>query len=179
MERLETERLILRDWRNSDADDMFEYAADDRVGPMAGWVPHKSVEDSRQIIDMFVDDDDVYAIVWKKENKVIGGIGIHARKPSDDLKDLEQREIGYVLNPSYWGRGIIPEAVEEVKRFSFEEMKLDLLWCAHFDFNDKSKRVIEKTGFEYRFTKAEQLKNFDMKNVNTLYYVITKEDYFR
>ena len=47
---LETERLILRPWCESDADDLYTYASDPEVGPPAWWPPHTSVENSREII---------------------------------------------------------------------------------------------------------------------------------
>ena len=54
---METERLILRSWLESDAEALFKYASDPDVGPRAGWPPHKSVEESRAVIrDIFSND---------------------------------------------------------------------------------------------------------------------------
>ena len=50
---LETERLILRPWDESDAEDLYRYASDPAVGPIAGWPVHTSVENSREIIHDF------------------------------------------------------------------------------------------------------------------------------
>lgn len=47
---LKTERLILRPWSKSDAESLFEYAKDPEVGPIAGWPPHKSKEESLGVI---------------------------------------------------------------------------------------------------------------------------------
>lgn len=71
MEALETDRLILRDWKLSDSEDMFEYAQSELVGPNAGWKPHKSIDESEEIIKGFIIKNDVYAIELKSENKVI------------------------------------------------------------------------------------------------------------
>jgi RimJ/RimL family protein N-acetyltransferase len=177
MRRLETDRLILREWKLSDKEDLFEYAQSELVGPNAGWKPHKDINESVEIINMFIGDEEVYAIELKNENKVIGGFGIHKCAPAPQFKDLKQREIGYVLNPKYWGNGYVPEAVFEAIDCCFEELELDILWCAHFDFNMKSKRVNEKCGFKYHFTKEEVLKRLDDKKVSTLYYKINKEDW--
>ena len=54
-------------------------------------------------------------------------------------------------------------------------MKLDVIWCGHFDFNNNSKRVIEKCGFKYKFSKVDKLHLLDNKEVTTLFYSITKE----
>lgn len=177
MKTLITDRLILREWKESDYMDLHEYAKSELVGPDAGWPPHKTEEESKEIIKMFIKDNDVYAIVLKSENKVVGSIGLHNRTQDESLSDLEQREIGYVLNPKYWGKGIVPEAVNCLIEYGFNELNLDLLWCGHHDYNYKSKRVNEKCGFKYRLQKNEKLKLLNNKEVSVLYYCISKSDY--
>lgn len=177
MDLLITDRLILREWKETDSEDLYEYAKSELVGPNAGWSPHKNEEESKEIIKMFIKGNESYAIVLKSENKVIGSIGLHNRKPDEGLSHLKQREIGYVLNPKYWGRGIIPEAVNSLIKYGFNQLDLDLIWCGHYDFNNNSKRVNEKCGFKYRFEKNEKLKLLDNKEVITLYYCIFKSEY--
>lgn len=179
MRTLETDRLILRSWCEEDYLDVYEYASDDRVGPNAGWTPHKNEQESRSIVRMFIENNDTYAIVLKAENKVIGSIGIHFRIPDESFKNLKQREIGYVLNPKYWGNGYVPEAVKRIIQFGFEEKALEMIWCGHYDFNHNSKRVVEKCGFNYRFTREVKRKLFDNSIVNELFYNITREEYFK
>ena len=179
METLITNRLELRQWRESDSKDLYEFAKSELVGPNAGWPPHKNEEASLDIIKMFIKNNDVYSIVLKSENKVIGSIGVHDRKPDITLSNLKQKEIGYVLNPKYWGNGFIPEAVKCLIKYGFNELNLDLVWCGHFDFNHNSRRVIEKCGFKYRFQKTERLKLLDNKEVTTLYYNISKSEYYK
>jgi RimJ/RimL family protein N-acetyltransferase len=178
MKILETNRLILREWKTTDKEDLYEYAQNEAVGPFAGWKPHKSILESEEVINIFLNSDDVYAIEHKDTQKVIGSIGIHVRKPDDAADDhLVQREIGYVLNPTYWGNGYVPEAVFRVLKYCFEEMNYDVVWCGHFDFNDKSKRVNEKCGFNYKFTREGNARLLDNMAVRTLYYCITKQEY--
>ena len=179
MESLETNRLMLRPWRLSDVEDLYDYAKSNLVGPNAGWPPHESLNESREIIKKFVDEACVYAMELKSSNKVIGGIGIHRRKPDPALKDLNQREIGYVLNPKYWGNGYVPEATNRLIEYGFEDLSLDLIWCGHYRDNYKSKRVNEKCGFKFHFKKNEELSLLNKKKVETWYYKITKNDYFK
>ena len=178
MKSIETERLILRKWCKDDYLDMYDYGSDDRVGPNAGWPVHKTIEDSKEIVDMFIDGDEEYAVVLKSESKVIGGVGLHYKKIDKNMQGGNVREIGYVLNPKYWGNEYIPEAVKAVIKYGFEELNLDLIWCGHFDYNFKSKRVIEKCGFNFKFEKIRELPLLDNKEVNELYYNILKEEYF-
>lgn len=148
MKTLETDRLRLRDWQLTDVVDMYEYAKDERVGPNAGSPVHPSEEVSQEIIESFIEDQTVFAIELKSEKKVIGSIGIDHRKPFKEWIHLNQREMGYVLNPTYWGHGLMPEAAKRVIEHAFEELDLDVLWCGHYSDNHHSKRVIDKCGFD-------------------------------
>lgn len=177
MRVLTTERLILRPWDEDDYEDLYEYARSELVGPYAGWTPHENEDESRAVITMFQAEEDVYAIVLKAENKVIGSIGLHFRTPDVNDTSQNQREIGFVLNPAYWGRGIVPEAVERILEYGFHELGLDLIWCGHFDFNEKSRRVVEKCGFHFRFQKKTRLKHFNDQDVEVLLYSLTKGEY--
>ena len=92
---LQTERLILRAWEETDAESLYEYAKDDRVGPIAGWPPHTSVENSREIIKTVLSVEENYAVCLKDNNKAIGSIGLMIGKNSNlDLPENEG-EIGY------------------------------------------------------------------------------------
>lgn len=177
MYEIETERLYLRNWTPSDSEDLYEYGKSPLVGPSAGWPPHKSVQESREIIDVFIRNDDVLAVELKSEGKVIGGVGLHHRTPDQMRRHLNQREIGYVLNPGYWGNGYIPEAVYGLLDIGFHRMNLDLIWCGHFEENLKSKRVNEKCGFNFQFKKNTSLRLMNNRKVVTWYYSLTKEEY--
>lgn len=150
--QLVTERLILRPWQESDAEDLYQYAKDPAVGPAAGWPVHISVENSREIIRTVLSADENYAVCLKENNKAIGCAGLMIGKASAlKLPDTEA-EIGYWIGVPFWGRGFIPEAVKELERYAFEDLKLERLWCGYYDGNLKSKRVQEKCGFTYHHT---------------------------
>ena len=154
---LETKRLILRPWEVSDAQDLYEYAKDPQVGPIAGWPPHTSVENSLEIINGILSKPETYAVVLKGKGHTVGSIGLMIGDASNiGLPDTEG-EIGYWVGVPYWGQGIIPEAVKEMIRYAFEELKLEKLWCGYFDGNTKSKRVQEKCGFVYHHTNKDFL----------------------
>ena len=149
--RIETARLILRAWQMEDLDDFFEYAKVDGVGQMAGWQPHMDMEESRAILEMFIQDRKTLAVVMKETGKVVGSLGLEPLKPGTALPEpLQGREIGYVLSRDYWGQGLMPEAVNAIIDYCFQELKLDYLTCGHFNRNDRSRRVIEKCGFQYQ-----------------------------
>ena len=153
---LKTNRLMLRPFNIDDLGDFYEYASVDGVGQMAGWLPHKNIEESLSILKMFIDEKKTFAIVYN--NKVIGSLGIeeYDEKQLPEYADKLGREIGYVLSKDYWGKGLMPEALNEVIRYCFEDLKLDFLACGHFTDNNQSKRVQEKCGFyHYKLVKHE------------------------
>ena len=148
---IETERLILRPFRQSDLQEFYEYASVPGVGEMAGWKHHESIDKTQEILDMFIKEDKTYAIVLKENNKVIGSLGVEKYGLEDKLTEFNNyygREIGYVLSKDYWGKGIMPEAVDAVINYLFNSLHLDFLTCGYYDFNNQSKRVQEKCGFK-------------------------------
>ena len=177
MEEIETKRLRLRQWKLSDSADLFEYAKSEKVGPNAGWAPHKDEKESRSIITFFLKQKDVWAIELQSNNKVIGSIGLHKRSPDDAIITPKQREVGFVLHPAYWGKGYAPEAVKKILAVGFHEYKLEIIWCGHFDTNLNSQRVVEKCGFRYQFTTEKIQPLLDDKIVVMHYYNILKADY--
>ena len=146
---LTTNRLILRPWREEDAEDLYTYASNPAVGPPAGWPPHTSVENSREIIRSVLSASETYAVCLKETGKPIGRIGLHRN-------DLAQRddeyELGYWIGKPFWGQGLIPEASRELLRHAFEDLGMARIWCGHYDGNVKSRRVMEKLGFVYHHT---------------------------
>ena len=146
---LKTDHLTLRPFRDSDLQDLYEYAKVDGVGQMAGWMPHRNMEESRAILDMFIREKKTFAL--EHQGKVIGSLGIDCYNEKDypEFTALRGREIGYVLSKDHWGKGLMPEAVQAVIRYLFEVEGLDFLICGHFERNTRSRRVIEKCGFRY------------------------------
>jgi len=148
--RIETDRLILRAWEESDLNDFYEYASVEGVGEKAGWNHHRSLEESQCILESFIKNKKTFALELKENGKVIGSLGLEPRDKDAGLdEELQGREIGYVLSKSFWGKGLMPEAVHAVIEYCFEILGFDYLTCGHFDHNDRSRRVVEKCGFQF------------------------------
>lgn len=152
---IETKRLILRPWRIEDAEDLYEYAKDPQIGPIAGWPPHTSVDNSREIIEAVLMAPETYAVCLKADGKPIGSIGLMFAAQSNIGLAEDEAEIGYWIGVPFWGQGLIPEAVRELMRYAFEDLGMTKLWCGYFDGNEKSWRVQEKCGFEYQRTEYD------------------------
>lgn len=169
---LETDRLIIREWSEMDLEDFFEYAKVDGVGQMAGWNPHTSIQESKTILEMFIKGKMTFALELKENHKVIGSLGLEtlSLSLSDEYENLVGREIGYVLSKDYWGKGLMPEAVNRVIKFCFEKENYDYLMCSHSVINSQSKRVIEKSGFHFVRENTKITKN-GYEHIS-LYYVL-------
>ena len=144
---LETERLILRPWREDDAEELYKYASDREVGPPAGWPLHASVENSREIIRTVLSAPETYAVCLKESGKLVGSIGFHR---NDLAEQDDEYELGYWIGKPFWGQGLITEASREMLRYAFEDLKMNRIWRGYYDGNEKSRRVQEKLGFIYQ-----------------------------
>ena len=147
--RLETERLILRRWKETDADSLFEYARDPDIGPIAGWPPHKSVEESLNVIRTVFTGAECYAICEKGSDIAIGAVELKLNGHTDMTGRDDECELGYWLGKPFWGRGYMPEAARELLRRGFEVLGMRCIWCGYYEGNTKSKRVQEKLGFSH------------------------------
>ena len=174
MERLETPRLILRDWAPEDAGDLYAYACSPVVGPMAGWKPHDNLAESRNILEMFRRDGDTWALEEKATGRVIGSVGLHRHRRPDLPADLE---LGYVLGEAWWGRGLMPEAAGRAVEYAFAIMQADALSVAHFPDNRQSRRVIEKLGFHFVRADTQSWQRWDGKRLDERIYLLTREEH--
>lgn len=174
MKTLETDRLILREWKLSDAEDMFEYAHSPDVGPSAGWMPHKTIEDTQEYLAKTMNDGDTWALVFKPENKVIGSVGLHNSRLRE--AEMKSKSIGYVMNSRYWGKGIMTEAVKAVIEYAFTDLDLQILSLEHFGFNQRSKRVIQKCGFVFEGIIVKNL-SFNGQEIDLWIYSLKKDEW--
>jgi RimJ/RimL family protein N-acetyltransferase len=153
---LNTQRLLLRPWQDADAADLYEYAKDTRVGPIAGWPPHTSVQNSAEIIRTVFNHPEVYAVELKENRRAVGCVGILIGSHSNFEISEREGEIAYWIGVPYWGKGLIPEAVREVMRHAFETLHLEALWCGYFADNTQSCSVQSKCGFRAHHTEENR-----------------------
>ena len=148
--KIETPRLLLREFSPGDLDQVNEYASDPEVLKYVLWGPHSREEtlafigrtaDARKV-DPRADFD--LAVVLKDGERLIGGCGI-------SVSSFESRRagIGYVLNRRFWGQGFATEAAEAVLGFGFDSLKMHRIFATCDAENRRSARVLEKIGMRY------------------------------
>ena len=173
---LSTNRLVLRAFTMEDLADFYEYCKDPDTGIHAGWKPHESLEESRDILHHFIEEREVWAICEKQSGKVIGSIGLH--RDSKRRRNFNQcRMMGYVLSKAYWGQGLMTEAAKEVLRHAFEDLKLEMVTISHFSYNQRSARVIEKLGFHREGVLRKAFLRYDGSLLDDVGYSMTREEY--
>ena len=170
MVTLTTERLILRPFREEDAPQVYDYARDPQVGLNAGWKPHESVEESLEIIRTVFSAPHVFAVTLRDSGRVIGSAGFTGRQRGGGQRE---DELGYALHPRWWGQGLMTEACRKLIEYGFSEMGLESIWCTHYDGNDRSRRVIEKCGFQKAFS---QVLYDEFGEHLTHFYFLLRED---
>lgn len=174
---LETERLFFRRWEESDAEVLFQLASNPEVGPPAGWPPHKTIEESLDVIRNVLNGPEAYALCLKPHGEPIGAIELKLGNKTDLTDQDDECELGYWLSRPFWGQGIMPEAVQEMLRYAFEDLGMTKVWCGYYDGNNKSKRVQEKCGLKYQWT-TEGLEVRLMNEIRTGHVnMITKDEW--
>ncbi len=165
---IETPRLFLRPWQEADAPALYRYASDPRIGPCCGWEPHPNVAHSLEILRKVLMDGNTWALTVKGIGEPIGSINFFA---SPNSRAPGEPEIGYWLGAPFWGQGYMPEAVTALLGKLFRDGN-SRVWCAHFEGNSRSRRVIEKCGFVYRFSEPSRSEQTGEVH-RTLYYALT------
>lgn len=173
---LHTSRLIIREISLMDADDMFHYAQNPSIGPMAGWAPHQNKSETMAIIGMFIEtkkrgEPGVYAIVDRFSGKMIGTIELFNYVPNF------KAELGYALSEDYWGLGLIPEAAKAVISFGFNNLNLKRIEVNAFTNNYQSIRVCEKLGFIKEGIARNGYMRYDGKIFDKVVYGMTYQDF--
>lgn len=171
-----TRRLILRNISLNDAYDMYEYAKTDDVGPMAGWEPHRDVNETYAIINLFKANAQktglgTFAIVYKENNKMIGTVELFNHYANF------KADLGYSLNHDYWGQGIMVEACSAVLKFGFEILHLKRIQVSLFCENTQSERVCQKLGMTYEGIERNAYMRYDRKIFDLKIYSMTNTEY--
>ena len=149
MPELTTPRLTMRQMSIADCGDMYEYASRHDVTRYLTWYPHPDRDYTREYLQylgnryaagMFYD----WAIIFEPDCKMVGTCGFTSFNFTAD-----SAEVGYVLNPTYWGKGIMQEALARVLQFGFETLGLNRIEAKYVEENLRSRHVMEKAGMTF------------------------------
>lgn len=153
---IKTERLLLREIKESDFRDIYEYAKKEEVAKYVSWNAHTSINDSKAVCKMWAaqyENGDKYHWAIVHNGKMIGSIEVV--KLVDDIAYL-----GWTLDSAYWNNGIMTEAAEAVRDFLFDEIGVRALYACYITENIGSGRVMRKIGMN-PCTAKEYYKNLE------------------
>lgn len=181
MKILETKNCILRPILLEDAPYLFEYYKYDEVVKYLPFKKHKTISDTENFIKLFFLKNYAkgkishYAIVFKKENKIIGNIGFNNISSSS-----KEGEIGICINPLYWGYNLSSELAKEMLRYGFYDLNLKKVIAVTFEDNKYSQRPLQELGFQYVKSFNKKLRTKKISSyVKCDEYEIYKKDYIR
>ena len=144
---IETERLLLREFRVGDEQDIQEYAGDPEVVKFMEWGPN-DLATTKAVLASWIEDQQLWprdsvtlGITLKSEHRLIGGIRLTVKDKANEAADL-----GYSLNRQHWHRGYAPEAARAVLNAAFRNVGLHRVWATCDPANHASYRVMEKLG---------------------------------
>lgn len=140
-------RLVLRPWHEEDAPLLFDYASDPEVGPLAGWPPHASLEESLQVIREIFSNGHTWAVSLLPDLHPIGCMGYYLPHESNIPIGPHDCEVGYWIARPYWNRGLCSEALRLLISHCFSQEGFSVLWADHFLHNPASGAVLRRCGF--------------------------------
>lgn len=146
---LSTQRLILRRWNENDAADLYQAVCNPKIGPMCGWQPHRSVAESKAVIQTVFSAPEQYALCLKSDRRAIGAVSLKLKGESRLTGRDDESELGFWLAEPFWGQGLMSEAARALLHHAFVDLGMRQVWCAYYDGNTNSQRVQEKLGFKY------------------------------
>lgn len=154
--KIETRRLILRQFTLNDAEPMYRnWASDGEVTRYLTWTPHESVEETKSLLNEWIDDYKKpekyeWCIELKEIGEPIGSIGVVGIR-----EKIGAMEIGYCISEAYWHQGITSEAFEAVIAYLTKEVGARRIESRHDTRNPYSGKVMEKCGLKYEGTKIQ------------------------
>ena len=177
---LETERLILRNYELSDFNDYWEMVSMKGVGPRAGWPAYTDKAKAYERLQYEVSKPLQFALIYKKNNKLIGAMEImdvkKERFTNDEIPD-GSKEIGAIMSEKYWGMGLGTECLQKLIQYCFDVLNVPAVYTCHAKANIGSGKMQEKCGLK-EYSEVENFKTWiDGTTTSLIKRVMTKEDY--
>ncbi len=172
---LESERLNYRDFKEIDAQKLFEIRSDKRVMNYMDTIKHQSIDDAKDLIynihKSFEEKNGInWVIIEKSSEQLVGYFGFWRL-----MKDHCRAEVGYALSPEFWGKGYMTEAVDIMLDFGFNELKLHSIEANVNPNNDSSIKLLERSGFRKEAYFRENYL-FNGKFIDSVIYSLLESD---
>lgn len=148
---METERLILRQFKESDLDDLLEIVSNIKISSMSGWYFIEDKQSAKFLLNKIIQNPLHFAIVLKENNKVVGSIELmdYDEKSYIGVNILHgAKEIAFLLSEKYWGKGIMKETLEIILDYAFNTLKIPQILSGNDIENVQSHKLQDKLGIK-------------------------------
>ncbi len=171
---LETERLILREIKQTDIEDFYEIFSTDEVGRFINKMSHADVERYFEKKKQKPKNPFSFAVVLKENNKMIGTCGVKLNT------ETNVGTLSYVFNPKFWNKGFCTEACKAVIKFCFEFGKMDEIQADCFDDNLSSIHILQDKLHMHNVSGKQrwEMNNYTKKITAFKFFAITKQEFF-
>ena len=182
---LVTDRLILRPWMEEDAEALYHWVKNPKIGPRAGWLPHEDVAQSRTVIHEILERPEIYAIVLRDTARPVGSVGLQnfrlvdqygnqfshfderrsedplvCTKPGFQMDDSDgcriECDLGYWLAEPFWHQGIMTEAAEALLAHAWNDLGIRRVWADYYEGNEASCAVMKRLGFHFHHIEEDR-----------------------
>lgn len=142
IKNIKTKRLLLRNWQMTDLEDLYKFASVPGVGEGAGWEHHKTLEDSKEFLEMLIRFKTVFCI--ELDGRAIGSFDFSWDKYKKDFIS-----IGYSMAKDCWGNGYMTEAANAILNYFRENYGVHKFCARTFPNNFRSQKLLERLGFKF------------------------------
>jgi len=169
---IETERLILREIKEEDAEDVFAILSNNEVTKYYGQESLVNLQQAKEVIQFFKQSYEAsrgirWGIERKGTNGLIGTIGFNAWSPKQKRAD-----IGYEIHPERWRKGYAAEAITSLLSFGFDNMDLNRIGAVVFLENEASNKLLTKVGFQKEGILRNYIHQNDVSHDTNVYSII-------
>lgn len=172
-----TPRLRLRAFAAEDAEALYACCRNPRLGDDAGWKPHESLEESRQVLrEVFLEQPATWAVAERETGRLIGAVAL---MPDPRRDEPGVRMLGYWLDEAQWGRGAMNEACRRVLEYAFATLGCETVTATCYPHNLRSKRLIERLGFRFEKVLPRAMRDHRGLVFDLLSYHLSREVWHR
>lgn len=169
----ETKHFKFRNFNETDLDTIYKWGSNQLYHRTAGFVFLQNKSQAKQVLAKYRARPYTFAIVLKETNQTIGMIELNERGMDERSGLLQTKEFGVLVDEKFWRQGVMNEVLEAFIPYVFKTLEQTELWAGVFPDNLKSKKMLEKFGFKYRYTADYSMMGLP-ESFNEDYYVLTK-----
>lgn len=174
----EDKRIYLRNFKLEDAPVLYKWGKNKKFHELAGFNQFSNIAEAEKAAQEYAKRQYSYAICLKKTDQVIGLVELYERGMDVNSGLLQTKEIGFLIDPEFEGKGLMWDALKLVLRYAFETLKQTEIWAGTFEQNIRSQKLLEDLGFHYVY-------EYDMSQISEIfsykekYYLLKKEEWLK